>query len=82
MPLMRKTYTIYVHRLDEEEKQQVYETPPIEKFNAPIELRSIMASEANGAMRMAKMFYGNWYEFICKCDQTGEEIWHVHPCSI
>ena len=54
----------------------------ISDFHKPVGFQGVRKSEALGAMKMADMFYSSQYEFVCKCDQTGEEIAHVYPKTI
>jgi hypothetical protein len=70
-----KTYTIYMRRCDENKK-------PISDFSKPLSFRGVKKSEALGAMKMADIFYSTQYEFVCKCDQTDEEIGHVYPKTL
>jgi len=55
---------------------------PISDFSPFTGLQHCQRGYALGAMAMAKSFYSSQYEFVCKCDQTDEEIEHAYPRKI
>ncbi len=75
MAKTKKTYSIYVRSIGEDQT-------PIGDYRILTGFQNCMRSYVLGAMHMAKSFYGDKYEFVCKCDQTEEEIEHVYPRRI
>lgn len=59
---MKNTYTVYIKCADSV------------SFRPILELSHVSKSFADGAMTMAKAFYFETREFMCKCDQTGEVV--------